>query len=226
MDPDAQGRHRRAGRPASGLTSHANRRGRLARGGVTPTMAPACDDVRASRQHALSRSSKGGRLTVEARASITHPPRCRSAGCRRESDSDSDRSPVDLHRGDRSTVMRRSSAERLSATVSVGRGVTIVGLANQPVDHTAAYFALAGALGAAVLVILDNQLGAWRQRRAEADRLQQQLRAERERLDSSWLPNADGSTSSWLTTADCGTSMSYDGRSPQRSSRPLSSSRP
>jgi hypothetical protein len=76
------------------------------------------------------------------------------------------------------------------------------------------------------LVILDNQLGAWRQRRAEADRLQQQLRAERERLDSSWLPNADGSTSSWLTTADCGTSMSYDGRSPQRSSRPLSSSRP
>jgi hypothetical protein len=56
-------------------------------------------------------------------------------------------------------------------------------LANQPVDHTAAYFALAGALGAAFLVILGNLLGAWRQRRAEADRLNQQLRAERERLD-------------------------------------------
>jgi len=56
-------------------------------------------------------------------------------------------------------------------------------LANQPVDHTAAYFALAGALGAAFLVILGNLLGAWRQRRAEADRLTQQLRAERERLD-------------------------------------------
>lgn len=56
-------------------------------------------------------------------------------------------------------------------------------MANQPVDHTAAYFALAGALGAAFLVILGNLLGAWRQRRAEADRLTQQLRAERERLD-------------------------------------------
>ena len=54
---------------------------------------------------------------------------------------------------------------------------------NQPVDHTAAYFALAGALGAALLAIIGSELGAWRQRKAEAARLDRQLAAERERLE-------------------------------------------
>jgi len=54
---------------------------------------------------------------------------------------------------------------------------------DQPVDHTAAYFALAGALGAALLAIVGNQLGAWRQRKAERERLDVQLAGERKRLD-------------------------------------------
>jgi hypothetical protein len=49
-------------------------------------------------------------------------------------------------------------------------------------DHTSAYFALAGALGAAVLAIGGSQLGLWRERKAQAARLDRTLEEERERL--------------------------------------------
>jgi hypothetical protein len=54
---------------------------------------------------------------------------------------------------------------------------------SQSVDHTAAYFALAGALGAAIVAIIGNQFGAWRQRKADQQRLDKQLDTEQTRLE-------------------------------------------
>jgi hypothetical protein len=57
-------------------------------------------------------------------------------------------------------------------------------------SDSSGYFALAGALGAAVLAIGGNQLGAWRQRKADAASLKSQLEAERQRLDDTLAAEA------------------------------------
>src|SRR5437868_3138694 len=62
------------------------------------------------------------------------------------------------------------------------------------VDHTSAYFALAGALGAALLAIVGNQFGLWRQRKADLARLDRQLTAERERLNDTLRAESDRQT--------------------------------
>jgi hypothetical protein len=56
-------------------------------------------------------------------------------------------------------------------------------IAEASADHTAAYFALAGALGAATVAIIGGQLLAWQQRKAERQRLRMQFGHERELRD-------------------------------------------
>jgi hypothetical protein len=53
---------------------------------------------------------------------------------------------------------------------------------SQGPDTTSAYFALAGALGAALLAIIGNQFAAWRQRIAESKRLKEELDAADRRM--------------------------------------------